>query len=128
MPNTTKLSRTEKYLRASMKNMREALPNHSMEDFARLHIETLFGLEREEYLEQIKDDKGKGYYSRSLQSLMKNGIVFKVPRTRTGGFAPLAIELFKMNQEQVNDLVLTLHKKALSPNSPLLHSELSTSI
>ncbi len=107
-------SRTEKYLMASMKNMRAAVPNLSMEDFVRLHIEALFGLEREEYLEQIDDDKGNGYYSRSLQSLMKNGIVIKVPRTRSGGFTPIAVELFRMNQEQVNDLVLTLYKKGMT--------------
>lgn len=107
-------SRTEKYLKTNMKNMRAAMPNMAMEDFVRMHIETLFGLEREEYLEQVNDDKGNGYYSRSLQSLMKNGIVIKVPRTRSGGFTPIAVELFKMNQEQVNELVLTLYKKGMT--------------
>ena len=107
-------TRAEKYLMASMKNLREALPNLTMEEFARLQIQTLFGLEREEYLDQITTDKGNGYYSRSLHSLMKNGIVIKVPRTRKGGFAPIAFELFKMSQEQVNELVLTLYKKGMT--------------
>jgi len=85
-----------------------------MEEFTRLQIQTLFGLEREEHLDQMPHDTGNGYYSRSLHSLMKHGIVIKVPRTRNGGFAPLAFELFKMNQEQVNELVLTLYKKGMT--------------
>jgi len=111
---TSTLSRTEKFLQSSIKNMREALPNLTMEEFARLQLQTLFGLEREEYLTQITDDKGNGYYSRSLSSLMKNGIVIKVPRTRSGNFTPLAVELFRMSQEQVNELVLTLYKKGMT--------------
>jgi putative transposase len=114
MASTHTQTRTEKYLMASMKNMREAFPTLSMEDFARLQIQTLFGLEREEYLEKVPYDKGNGYYSRSLRSLMKGGIVINVPRTRSGGFTPIAVELFKMNQEQVNDLVLTLYKKGMT--------------
>lgn len=91
-------SRSEKYLMASMKNMRTAMSNLSMEEFVRLNIQTLFGLEREEYLEVAVGDKGNGYYSRSLHSLMKNGLVIKVPRTRTGEFSPLGIELFKWDE------------------------------
>lgn len=97
-----------------MKNMRAALPEMTMEQFAIKNIETLFGLEREEYLEKATEDKGNGYYSRSLQSLMKNGIQINVPRTRDSGFAPIALQLFKMNQDQVNELVLTLYKKGMT--------------
>lgn len=111
---TTKKSRSELYLEAAVKNMRTALPDLSMEQFVIQNLHTLFGLEREEYLEQATHDKGNGYYSRSLQSLMKNGITINVPRTREGGFAPLAIQLFKMNQDQVNELVLTLYKKGMT--------------
>jgi transposase-like protein len=107
-------SRSERFLESSVKNMRAALPDLTMEQFVMRNLETLFGLEREEYLEQATDDKGNGYYSRSLQSLMKNGIMIQVPRTRTGGFAPFALQLFKMNQEQVNELVLTLYKKGMT--------------
>jgi transposase-like protein len=109
-----KKSRSELYLETAMKNMRAALPNLTMEQFAMQNLQTLFGLEREEYLEKATEDKGNGYYSRSLQSLMKNGITINVPRTRDGGFAPIAIQLFKMNQDQVNDLVLTLYKKGMT--------------
>jgi transposase-like protein len=107
-------SRSELFLESSIKNMRTALSDLSMEQFVVKNLETLFGLEREEYLETATSDKGNGYYSRSLQSLLKNGIQIHVPRTREGGFAPLAIQLFKMNQDQVNELVLTLYKKGMT--------------
>jgi putative transposase len=110
----TKKSRSERYLEGAMKNMRTALPELTMEQFAMQNMQILFGLEREEYLEKATNDKGNGYYSRSLQALMKNGIRIQVPRTREGGFAPFALQLFKMSQDQVNELVLTLYKKGMT--------------
>lgn len=107
-------SRSDIFLESSVKNMRAALPDLSMEQFVVKNLETLFGLERSEYLEQATEDKGNGYYSRSFQSLMKNGIQISVPRTRESGFAPIALQLFKMNQDQVNELVLTLYKKGMT--------------
>lgn len=107
-------SRSQIFLESSVKNMRMALPDLSMEQFVIQNLETLFGLEREEYLEKATEDKGNGYYSRSFQSLMKNGIQINVPRTRESGFAPIALQLFKMNQDQVNELVLTLYKKGMT--------------
>ena len=107
-------SRSQIFLESSVKNMRSALSDLTMEQFVIQNMETLFGLEREEYLEKATADKGNGYYSRSFQSLMKNGIQINVPRTRESGFAPLAIQLFKMNQDQVNELVLTLYKKGMT--------------
>lgn len=107
-------SRSEAFLESSVKNMRAALSDLSMEQFVIQNIQTLFGLEREEYLEKATEDKGNGYYSRSFQSLMKNGIQIHVPRTRNNGFSPIAIQLFKMNQDQVNELVLTLYKKGMT--------------
>jgi len=101
-------TRSEAFLESSVKNMRTALSDLSMEQFVIQNMQTLFGLEREEYLEKATEDKGNGYYSRSLQALMKNGIMINVPRTRNSGFAPIALQLFKMNQDQVNELVLTL--------------------
>jgi putative transposase len=111
--NKTK-TRSDIFLESSVKNMRAALSDLSMEQFVIKNLETLFGLEREEYLEKATEDKGNGYYSRSFQSLMKNGIQINVPRTREGGFSPVAIQLFKMNQDQVNELVLTLYKKGMT--------------
>ena len=102
------------FLESSVKNMRTALSDLSMEQFVIQNMQTLFGLEREEYLEKATEDKGNGYYSRSLQALMKNGIMINVPRTRNTGFAPIALQLFKMNQDQVNELVLTLYKKGMT--------------
>lgn len=107
-------SRSELFLESSIKNMRTALPDLSMEQFVIKNLETLFGLEREEYLEHATEDKGNGYYSRSFQSLMKNGIQIHIPRTRDSGFAPIALQLFKLNQDQVNELVLTLYKKGMT--------------
>lgn len=104
----------EKYLATAMKNLRLSLSEMSMEKFVLHNLQVLMNLEREEYLEHALEDKGNGYYSRSLRSLMKNGLVIEVPRTRNGGFAPVAIELMKMSQDQVNDLCLTLYKKGMT--------------
>lgn len=109
-----KSTRSEKFLESSVKNMRAALPDLTMEQFVIQNMQTLFGLEREEYLEKATKDKGNGYYSRSIQALMKNGIRINVPRTRNSGFAPIALQLFKMSQDQVNELVLTLYKKGMT--------------
>lgn len=110
----TNPSRAEAYLASSMKNMRLALPSLSMKEFAKQNLQVLFGMEREEYLETAVADKGNGYYSRSLKALMKDGLVIEVPRTRNNGFAPIALELFKMSQDQVNELCLTLYKKGMT--------------
>lgn len=107
-------TRSEVFLETSVKNMRVALSDMSMEQFVMGNIQTLFGLEREEYLENVTSDKGNGYYSRSFQSLMKNGIRIQIPRTRNNGFAPIAMQLFRMSQDQVNELVLTLYKKGMT--------------
>jgi putative transposase len=107
-------TRSELFLETSVKNMRAALSDLTMEQFVVQNIQTLFGIEREEYLEKATEDKGNGYYSRSFQSLMKNGIQISVPRTRNNGFAPIALQLFRMNQAQVNELVLTLYKKGMT--------------
>lgn len=107
-------TRSEVFLESAVKTMRAALSDMSMEQFVMQNMQTLFGLEREEYLEKATEDKGNGYYSRSLQALMKNGIMINVPRTRNSGFAPIALQLFKMNQDQVNELVLTLYKKGMT--------------
>lgn len=109
-----KNDRVEKYLTGAMKNMRLAFPELSMDEFAIQNMQVLFGMEREEYLQATDNDKANGYYSRSLKSLMKNGIVINIPRTRDGGFSPIAFELIKMNQEQVNELCLTLYKKGMT--------------
>ncbi|MBU1991478.1 transposase [Patescibacteria group bacterium] len=107
-------TRSDIFLETSIKNIRVALSDISMEQFVVKNLETLFSLEREEYLEKATSDKGNGYYSRSFQSLLKNGIQIHVPRARESGFSPIAIQLFKMNQEQVNELVLTLYKKGMT--------------
>lgn len=110
----TKPSRADVFLATSMKNMRLALSSLTMEEFVKQNLQAMFGLEREEYLEKALEDKGNGYYSRSLKSLMKNGLVIEIPRTRNNGFAPLALQLFNLSQDQVNELCLTLYKKGMT--------------
>ena len=51
---------------------------------------------------------------RILGSLSKNGLVIKVPRTRSGDFSPDTLELLKINQQQLDDICLSLYKKGLS--------------
>jgi len=85
-------------------------------------LEILMLLEREEYLKQFsKDDpkednhdKGNGAYPRSFKSLSRNNLTINVPRTRSGRFKPLVVEILKQNQEQINELALLLYQKGLS--------------
>lgn len=109
-----KLSRVETLMHTSLKNMRAAMTGLSLEDFVRHNITELLALERAEYLDNISSDKGNGYYSRSLKALMGNGIMINVPRTRSSGFSPIALELFKLSQEQVNDFCLALYTKGMT--------------
>lgn len=44
-------TRSELFLETSVKNMRSALSNLTMEQFVMQNMQTLFGLEREEYLD-----------------------------------------------------------------------------
>lgn len=50
-------SRSELFLESSIKNMRTGLPDLTMEQFVMKNLETLFGIEREEYLEKATEDK-----------------------------------------------------------------------
>lgn len=99
-----------------MKNMRVALgKDMNMREFVKLNLTTLLQLERAEYLDTATEkDKGNGHYARTLASLMGNAVSINVPRTRTGGFAPLAIELLKHSEEQVRDFCLALYTKGMT--------------
>jgi len=86
-----------------------------MKEFVTLNLTTLLSLERAEYLDTTEDkDKGNGHYCRTLASLMGNNVTINVPRTRTGGFAPLAIELLKHSKEQVQEFCLALYTKGVT--------------
>ncbi len=101
-----------------LKNLRLSLNNFSLEQFVVNSLEMLMQLERDEYLQNLKDsgfkDKGNGAYPRSFKSLSQNSLMINVPRTRSGEFKPFVLEFLKYNQEQVNDLVLALYRKGLT--------------
>ena len=69
-------------------------------------------------MQKIKEsgfkDKGNGTYPRSFKSLSQNSIIINIPRTRYTDFKPFVLEFLKYNQEQINDLVLTLYRKGLT--------------
>ncbi len=101
-----------------LKNLRLCLSSFSMEQFVVTSLEMLMLLERDEFLRNLKEngfkDKGNGTYPRSFKSLSKNSIIINIPRTRYSDFKPFVLEFLKYNQEQVNDLVLTLYRKGLT--------------
>lgn len=55
-------TRSDIFLASSVKQMRAALSDLTMEQFVVKNLETLFDLEREEYLEKAPENKGNGYY------------------------------------------------------------------
>ena len=107
-------STTDKILETNIKNLRTSLTSLSMEQFIASTIESLMQVERAEYLETNDNDKGNGFYGRSLKSLSKNCLLVNVPRTRENDFAPLTLELAKMGGEQIDELCLSLYKKGMS--------------
>lgn len=112
-------NKTTKLLEKSIKNLRENLNSLSMDKFVGTTIETLMGIERDEYIEEINDpakDKGNGYYGRAMSSFSKNSLAVNVPRTRTGLFSPVTLELLKINREKVDEIALSLYKKGMTSN------------
>ena len=111
-------SKSNQNLLLGLKNLRMSLDNFSLEQFVVNSLEMLMELERDEYLQNLKEcgfkDKGNGGYPRSFKSLSKNSLMINIPRTRTGEFKPFVLEFLKCNQEQVNELVLTLYRKGLT--------------
>ncbi|MBU0723322.1 transposase, partial [Patescibacteria group bacterium] len=102
-----KNNKTTQLLEKSIKNLRENLNSLSMDKFVGTTIETLMGIERDEYIEEINDpakDKGNGYYGRAMSSFSKNSLAVNVPRTRTGLFSPVTLELLKINREKVDEI------------------------
>lgn len=102
-------------LETSLKNLKESLTGWSMDEFILSTIESLMNVERSEYLAQTRgDDKGNGFYLRAFKSFSRNSLRINVPRTRSGAFSPDTLELVKLGQEQMNDLVLSLYKKGMT--------------
>lgn len=113
-------NKISRILYSSLLNLKECLNPITIDQFVISILETLMTLEREEYLQSIKDvhngdsDKGNGAYKRSFKSLSRNSLIINIPRTRSGNFKPFVLEFLKYNQEQINDLVLALYKKGLT--------------
>lgn len=118
MKTKTKLKRinSTSLLESSIQNLRDSMGSLSMDQFVLQTIESLMGIERNEYLDKAENDKGNGNYGRAFKTLSKNGLVINVPRTRRGLFSPATLELLKINQNQLDDICLSLYKKGLSGN------------
>jgi transposase-like protein len=105
-------------LLSNLKSLRSSFDNLSLDKFTLLSLETLMLFERSEYLEQLKQDgvrdKGNGTYPRVFKSLSRNSMIVNIPRTRYTDFKPLALEILKYQQDQINDLVLKLYRKGLT--------------
>lgn len=116
--NTQPTNQITNTLLSGLKHLRAALTSLSLEQFVISTLETLMFLERDEYLQKLKKeggkDKGNGSYPRSFKSLSRNALVINIPRTRYTDFKPLVIEFLKYNQEQINELVLSLYRKGLT--------------
>ena len=73
-------------------------------------------LEREEYLKSAKgqEDYGNGSYLKNFKSLRTNSLSISIPRSRSGMFKPMLIELINQQKEQVAELSLLLYRKGWS--------------
>lgn len=80
----------KKLLESSIQNLRNSMGSISMDQFVLQTIESLMNIERNEFLDSCSGDKGNGSQTRAFQSLSKNGLVIKVPRTRSRGMSPQA--------------------------------------
>lgn len=118
MKQTNTQNKTNSILLQGLKNLRLSLNSFSLEHFVVNTLEMLMHLERDEYLQNLKEsgfkDKGNGKYPRSFKSLSQNSLIINIPRTRYTDFKPFVLEFLKYNQEQINDLVLTLYRKGLT--------------
>jgi transposase-like protein len=105
----------QKILESTMKNLRGNLDSMSLDNFVGVTIETLMNIERDEYLDQVTEkDNGNGFYGRALKTFSNNSLMVKVPRTREGGFSPASLELLKINQEKMDEMVLSLYTKGVT--------------
>lgn len=97
-----------------IENLRNSLNSMSIDNFVVDTLEVLMQIERKEYLQNAKSDKGNGFYSRTFQTLTRNSMLVHVPRTRTGQFKPELLKLIKINQEQVDHFCISLYQKGMT--------------
>ena len=105
-----------KIMNASLENLRQSMTNVSLDQFVVSTLESLMHLERDEYLAKIDhpDEKGNGHYQRAFRSLRRNQLTINIPRSRSGHFSPLTLELVKQGRDDLNDLCLTLYRKGMT--------------
>jgi putative transposase len=116
MKKETRQASVEKMMHASLANLFHSQSELSFDQFSLTTLEGLMLLEREEYLKQGagKQDAGNGSYLRNFRSLRTNSLQISIPRTRSGIFKPLLLELIQQQREEVNELALLLYRKGLS--------------
>ena len=93
--------------------MNEAILNTFKEALKEL-LESLMLAEREAYLQEHPEDKGNGYYERSLLTSLGHIQNLRVPRTREGGFYPEVLPGRRRASVDVEELVLALFSAGLS--------------
>jgi transposase-like protein len=101
-------------IKTCVENLRSSLNNMSIDNFVVDTLEVLMKIERREYLQNAKNDKGNGFYSRTFQTLTRNSMLIDIPRTRSGQFKPELLQLIKLNQEQIDYFCLSLYKKGMT--------------
>lgn len=116
MTKDTREKRCEAVLMAGIENLLISQDVFTLETFTVKVLEILMLLERASYLQGAQGcgDIGNGSYPRSFKALNKNSLLVNIPRTRSGHFKPMTLELLKMHQAQVNELALLLYRKGLS--------------
>jgi len=130
--NSKKSEKYFKLLSSGINHLWDNTKELGIDKFVINTLEILMLLERDEYINNIKltksqkeennisnisnisPDKANGVYNRSFKSLSKNHLTINIPRSRTGNFKPLVIEILKQNQEQINELTLLLYQKGMS--------------
>ena len=95
MTQVTREKRCESMLMAGIQNLLVSQDVFTHETFTVKVLEILMLLEREAYLKgsQGCNDIGNGSYPRSFKALNKNSLLINIPRTRSGYFKPMTIEL-----------------------------------
>ncbi len=116
MLKETREQQVAKMLQAGISNLFKSQTEFSFDKFAIVTLEGLMLLEREEYLKSAKgkEDYGNGSYLRNFKSLRTNSLSISIPRSRSGQFKPMLIELINQQKEQVAELSLLLYRKGLS--------------
>jgi len=102
-----------KIIESYTKNLKE-ITNLSTDQLLVEVLDSFLKIERNEYLKQISNDKGNGFYPRTFQGLSKDSLQLRIPRSRTGEFKPALLELVKRDDEMVKEFALDLYLSGVS--------------